>query len=346
MGGVSPWPTRWPEPTESPYEPLEEDSELEVPDYEIEEEPQEHPEPLPEFAPRVVTFAVTAPCNLRCDHCYDATNGHRRDLTHDQARAVIERLRAAGFEHLVFSGGEPLLRPDLFELIGHAHALGFSCAIRSNGTLIDEGTALRLKGLSIAGISLDGPNPQLHDAVRGPGSFERAVAGARLLVRAEVPVMLEMVLDSRNVSSALEMIELAEQLGATALSFSAMSAVGRARTLDRALTPGAVQQLLARVSGARARLRISPSCALIGDCVAGRMPNVDSEGYVSACYLQRERLFHILEVEPSHMRRSLESARATRLDGCGRARWLPSRKPSSLPILTDEELTRAAPDRP
>ncbi len=144
-------------------------------------EPETTPADPFDGAPRpVVVWAVTKACNLRCVHCYasaspEAASG---ELTHQEGLALLEDLRAFNVPAVLFSGGEPLARPDTPALIAYAQSLGLSCTLSTNGLLIDEAMADRLAalGLKYAGISVDGIRAR-HDKLRGlQGAFEGTLA--------------------------------------------------------------------------------------------------------------------------------------------------------------------------
>jgi len=128
----------------------------------------------------VVVWAVTRACNLRCVHCYasaDATPAPG-ELTHEQGKALLDDLKAFDVPAVLFSGGEPLVRPDTLDLIAHARDIGLNATLSTNGTRIDANMAGRLAdlGLRYAGISLDGIAAR-HDKLRGmSGAFDLALA--------------------------------------------------------------------------------------------------------------------------------------------------------------------------
>jgi radical SAM protein with 4Fe4S-binding SPASM domain len=132
-------------------------------------------------APRpVVVWAVTKACNLKCVHCYASADARPApgELTHAEGRALLEDLAGFKVPAVLFSGGEPLHRPDTLELIAHAQRLGLSCTLSTNGLLIDDPVADRLAkiGLKYAGISLDGTEAR-HDKLRGMrGAFAGSLA--------------------------------------------------------------------------------------------------------------------------------------------------------------------------
>jgi len=151
----------------------------------------------------VVVFNCTRRCNLRCVHCYSASTDKTDDdeLDGGEVAGMIDDLAAYGVPVLLLSGGEPLLRPDVFELIAHARANGIRVALSTNGTLISPAVASRLAkaDLSYAGISLDGIGSS-NDAFRGmDGAFDAALAGIGNCRDAGVKVGLRMTLTGQNV---------------------------------------------------------------------------------------------------------------------------------------------------
>ena len=131
----------------------------------------------------VVVWNATRRCNLSCMHCY--SDSHDREypgeLTTEEGRRLLDDLAAFGAPTVIFSGGEPLVRPDLFELAAYAGGLGLRCVLSTNGTLITQEIARRSKeaAFSYVGISLDGIGAA-HDKVRGrKGAYDEALRGLR-----------------------------------------------------------------------------------------------------------------------------------------------------------------------
>ncbi len=151
----------------------------------------------------MVVWNVGQRCNLRCVHCY----AHSRDLeytgelTHSEGLRLIDDLAAFGAPVMLFSGGEPLMRPDILELIAHARSCGMRAVISTNGTLITPELAAQLKefGLSYVGISLDGLE-ETNDRFRGMrGAFSLALAGIRNCQAAGIKVGLRFTMNRKNV---------------------------------------------------------------------------------------------------------------------------------------------------
>ncbi len=151
----------------------------------------------------IVVWNITRACNLKCIHCYNDSGGNKADdeLNTIDAKAVLNDLSEFGIPSVLFSGGEPLMRPDLFELIEYAANLGLRTVISTNGTLITNEIAKKIKkyGVSYVGVSLDGIG-QVNDKFRGAeGAFEKAVAGIRNCQDNKVRIGLRLTLTKRNV---------------------------------------------------------------------------------------------------------------------------------------------------
>jgi len=153
----------------------------------------------------VVVWNCTRACNLKCRHCYAGAvervgKGRKGELTTDEARAMIDDLAAFGCPVLLFSGGEPCLRPDLVELAAYAKRRGMRVVLSTNGTLVTPELAARLAevGLSYVGVSIDGLR-DTHDRFRGvTGAFEQALAGIRNAKAAGIKVGLRMTISRGN----------------------------------------------------------------------------------------------------------------------------------------------------
>jgi 12,18-didecarboxysiroheme deacetylase len=150
----------------------------------------------------VVVWNCTRRCNLKCVHCYSQSENkaYEGELTTDEGIAMLEDLAQFGVPVTLFSGGEPLVRQDLFTLIERTVKLGMRAVISTNGTLITEEKAERLKAfnLSYVGVSLDGLK-DVNDRFRGvSGAFEKALAGIRNCQKAGIKVGLRFTITNRN----------------------------------------------------------------------------------------------------------------------------------------------------
>jgi radical SAM protein with 4Fe4S-binding SPASM domain len=193
---------------------------------------------------------MTTACNLNCIHCH-ASGGARApdELTTDDAKRLLDQLaEVSEFRMMAFTGGEPLVRDDVFELLAYSQSLGFKNTMATNATLIDEATARRLRryGLVIAAVSLDGFDAQTHDYVRGqPGAFEKALRGMRALREAGILLHVNITAMEYNLDHIEPLMALVDQLGTGILLMYQLVPVGRGRDVERAaLDLGANERLI------------------------------------------------------------------------------------------------------
>jgi radical SAM protein with 4Fe4S-binding SPASM domain len=191
-----------------------------------------HPGPGGTNWPRLVFWETTAGCNLECSHCrrLDVSRSlMKNDLSTEEGKRLIDQLAAEGKPLLILSGGEPLMRPDIFHLADYAHRLGMPVALATNGTLIDPRTAQKIAAVGIrrVSISIDGADAKTHDEFRRiPGSFDKALVGIANVRAAGVPVQINMTLAHHNARQLAQLFELTERVGAMALHVFALVPVG------------------------------------------------------------------------------------------------------------------------
>jgi Fe-coproporphyrin III synthase len=197
----------------------------------------------------VVVWNMTKACNLKCAHCYaQATAGPANDeLSTAEAKTLIDDLADYGSPVILFSGGEPLMRPDLPELARYAVAKGMRAVISTNGTLIDQDKAKELKdiGLSYVGVSLDGMKP-MHDKFRGvEGAFEQALEGIRNCKQAGLKVGLRFTVFKHNAAEVPQVFDLLEREGIPRVCFYHLVYAGRgSRLAEEDLGHGGTRELL------------------------------------------------------------------------------------------------------
>ena len=195
-------------------------------------------------------WEMTTACNLRCIHCHASGGKPAADeLTTEEGKRLLDQLALVPeFRMMAFTGGEPLARPDLFELLAYSQALGFTNTMATNATLIDDDVARRLRrfGLTIAAVSLDGFTAEQHDMVRGvAGSFEAAVEGMRALRRAGIVLQVNITAMEYNVEQLAELMSLVDELGTGILLMYQLVPVGRGRDIRQAaLDLGANERLI------------------------------------------------------------------------------------------------------
>lgn len=173
--------------------------------------------PFTPGAPFLVVWNYTQICNLRCKHCYASAGTSRTDeLTSQEALDVVRKLGDAGVTIIAFSGGEPLMRKDIFDTVKAAHDYGIFTAIATNATLINKDIAKKLKDADIGyvQISLDGAKPETHDNFRGvPNAYEGAIRGIKNCVEQDIFVEVATTATKWNYKEVPEIIDLCEQLG-------------------------------------------------------------------------------------------------------------------------------------
>ena len=223
---------------------------------------------------RLLFWESTIKCNLACAHCrrIDSDDTSYKDLSTEQGENLIEQLAALGKEQsmmpmLVFSGGEPLCRDDLFELISRAGELGIIPALATNGTMINPAAAERIRdsGIKRVSVSLDGATADVHDRLRQlPGSFEKALEGIGHLREQKVPFQINMTLTKHNAHQIEDVYNLAKSLGAVAVHIFMLVPVGCGRSLADTdmLSPEQYEQKMLEIYklDSRGELQLKVTC--------------------------------------------------------------------------------------
>jgi radical SAM protein with 4Fe4S-binding SPASM domain len=191
--------------------------------------------PQPAGAPITIVWNFTNRCNLNCLHCHQDSSptSSIQELTTSQAFKVIDNMSDAGVAILTFSGGEPLLRKDLYAAVKRATDAGMLCTIASNGTLMTRETSVKLAkaGIRRVEIGLDGATAETHDFLRNrQGSFEATVRGIENCADLGFDeVAATMTLHSKNVNELEATMELAEKLGVTRFYLNRLIPAGRGK---------------------------------------------------------------------------------------------------------------------
>lgn len=189
--------------------------------------------------PYLASYAITRKCNLNCKHCYsDATDSFALDeLSTVEAKRLLDDIARFGVKLLILDGGEPLCRDDFYEIVNYASSMGIRVVIGSNGTLIDENTALRIKeaGVGCVAISLDGAKPETHDLFRGiEGSFRKTIKGVEACRKAGLPFQFNVVARKPTINELPEILSLALKYEANAVEIFDLIQVARVK--DRCIS--------------------------------------------------------------------------------------------------------------
>ncbi|MET0088370.1 MAG: heme d1 biosynthesis radical SAM protein NirJ [Sedimenticola sp.] len=179
----------------------------------------------------VVIWNLIRRCNLTCKHCYatSANKDFEGELDTAEVNTVMDDLKGFGVPVLILSGGEPLMRPDIFDISRHAKSMGFYVGLSTNGTLIDEENiqAIAETGYDYVGISIDGI-AETHDRFRRmEGSFEQSMKGLRLCHDAGIKVGLRFTLTQDNASDLPRLLELMDEEGIDKFYLSHLNYAGR-----------------------------------------------------------------------------------------------------------------------
>lgn len=259
-----------------------------------------------EDRPYIVSWNLTRRCNLLCPHCYiDADRGSPEELTREEAMFVIDELSYLNNRlMLVLSGGEPMLREDIYDIVRYSTQAGFITVMGSNGTLLTEDnlSALKEAGLKGLGVSIDAPEPGGHDSFRGlAGAWELSVEALRTARGLGLETQMDVTLTDRNWQDTDGFIELGAALGAKAVNFFFLVCTGRAMGTD--ISTGHYEEALRRIAKStmkERRLMVRARCAPhiyrvlhqegfsipegTRGCLAGRAYiRIDPEGNVTPC---------------------------------------------------------------
>lgn len=201
--------------------------------------------------PIYAIFDITNRCNLSCLHCYSSEQ--REDLATPDVYHVLDKLFTAGVGIIDFGGGEPLLRPDIFDILTYSKQLGLYTSISTNGTLLDEHCVRRLQTLGIdhVCISLDGAKPETHDYIRDKkGTYEKTISGINNCINAGITTQISTVFMKSNINELRDMYSLLESLHVTGWYIYDFVPAGRGKELQQeVLTAEQRKRLFAYLQG-------------------------------------------------------------------------------------------------
>ena len=219
------------------------------------------------FVPLVMSWNVTRKCNLKCSHCYiNAAKEELRDeLTTAEGKRLMDQISDVSRPLLILSGGEPLLRPDVYELIRYGTSKGFRMGLGSNGSLLDAAVAKKLKeaGVKTVSISLDSSVPERHDDFRGvKDSWQKAIEAIKALKQNGVLVQVNTTVTQQNHSEIDEIMSLTERLGVENFHLFFLVPTGRGTKLTD-ISPSMYEDMIKSTFAktARHKLNVRPSCA-------------------------------------------------------------------------------------
>ena len=167
-------------------------------------------------APFLIVWDITYACNLKCKHCYSNSGKPlENELTTAQILNIIDKIDKASIPAVAFSGGEPLIKKDIFDITKYAHDKGIYVAIATNGTLITKNKAKKMKesGVDFVQISLDGANSKTHNSFRGiNGIFNKTLTGIKNCVNEDFFVNIATTITKYNYEEIPSIIDLCKKL--------------------------------------------------------------------------------------------------------------------------------------
>lgn len=182
----------------------------------------------------VVVYNCTRKCGQNCVHCYSRTGADGKELDTAEAKNLLRQLAEINCAAVLFSGGEPLEREDLFELLDYSKMLGLRAVLSTNGNLINADIAKKLvgSGVSYAGVSIDGTE-KTHEEFRGrAGSFKAAINGIKACKEAGLKSGIRFTITNRNYNQINEIFSLASDLSVARICFYHLITVGQAAKND------------------------------------------------------------------------------------------------------------------
>ena len=216
----------------------------------------------------IVSWNTTNQCNMYCAHCYrDAGCKVEDELSTDEAKNLLNQIAKAGFKIMIFSGGEPLMRSDILELIKHAANLKMIPVLGTNGTLITKEIAEKLKtaGLKAAGISLDSLDSEKHDRFRSfKNAWQGAVNGMKNCREVGLPFQIHTTVMDWNQNEIEAITDFAVEIGAKAHHFFFLVPTGRAATIEEeSLRAEEYENVLTRIMKKQqtVEIELKPTCA-------------------------------------------------------------------------------------
>ena len=296
----------------------------------------------------IVSWNVTNACNMYCAHCYrDAGCKAEDELSTADAKKLLTEIKRAGFQIMIFSGGEPLMRPDILELVKFASDLGLFPVFGTNGTLITPQMARDLKaaGARAMGISLDSLDAAKHDKFRSfPGGWQGAVDGMKNCKAAGLPFQIHTTVMDWNAPELEDMIDFAVEIGARAHHFFFLVPTGRAATIEEeSLRAEQYEDVLTRIMKKQQTvpIELKPTCApqflriaaelgmksrFHRGCLAGLSYCIISpKGKVQPCAYLKEYLGDVRETPFDEIWRNnpvLQKLRTMKYDGgCGACKY-------------------------
>jgi heme b synthase len=221
------------------------------------------------YLPQLVAWETTRRCQLRCSHCRASAKDVRYEgeLTTDEGKKLLDNIASFSKPIIILTGGEPLMRPDIFEISSYGDKLGLRMALATCGVGLTKEIALKFKesGIKRLSLSIDGSTAETHDRFRNvPGAFDTALKAAKIATSVGLPFQINTTVSRINVDDLPAILKLAVAIGASAFHPFLLVPVGRGKALEsETLDPEKYEAILTWIAEEQARSPIpfKPTCA-------------------------------------------------------------------------------------
>ena len=204
-----------------------------------------------EWLPRLIFWETTAACNLKCIHCRASAVGFRSpdDLTTEESFALLDSIASFSKPVIVLSGGEPLVREDIYDIAAHGDSLGLRMCLATNGTMVTPEVAKKIKAVGIqrVSVSIDGATAEIHDVFRRqPGAYDATMAGIENLKAVGLEFQINTTITKHNRTQLPEILDMAAQAGAVGLHIFMLVPTGCGKEIadDEMITPQQYEETL------------------------------------------------------------------------------------------------------
>ena len=259
------------------------------------------------YRPALVSWNLTKKCNLACPHCYmDAGQGAEDELTTEECLDLVAEMKALGTEMLILTGGEPLLRRDIYDIARTASDLGLWVVMGTNGVLVNDHVAAKMKecGVKGVGISIDSVDADRHNAFRGgPDAWKYSVRALEVCRRHGLEVLVQSTVMKDNLHEVDDLMAFARDKGAWSFNLYYLVETGRGKGMaEQELSPAETDASLRHLVDAQAgyapmlvRAKCAPQFKQLafemgrggmesGGCMAGtEYCRITPEGNVTPC---------------------------------------------------------------
>lgn len=208
--------------------------------------------PAPSHRPSLISWNLTKRCNLRCPHCYmEAGKKDDNELTTDECLALIDEMKLLGTEMVILTGGEPLLRKDIYEIASRASEQGMWVVMGTNGVLLNDRVAKKMIDCGVKGvaISIDSIDPAKHNSFRGgPNAWEHSVKALDVCRENGLQTVVQTTVMDMNRDEIPQLLEFSREKGAWSFNLYFLVQTGRGQEMND-LSAGVTEHLLADLVG-------------------------------------------------------------------------------------------------